>query len=845
MRRLFTLFLLLACLPILSQAKPIKNLTDTQYIRVHAASFAEIRKIAGTGVIIDRLRSDQGWLSCYGSDEHLRQLTRLGFDWEPIATQAERYLEPEYRSARDTYHTYAQMETELQQAVTAHPNLCSLFSIGQSIQGRELYFLKISDNVDLEEDEPEFHYISTMHGNEPLGTEMCMYLIHYLLDNYGTDAYVTELVDELQIYIMPIMNPDGHNVRTRGNANGVDINRDFPDFIDDPHNTPDGRAPETAAMMSFLDGAHGVLSANFHTGELVVNYPWDSTYDLHPENDMIFDLSLNRYAVFNPPMYNNNSGGFYHGTTNGAQWYIVHGGMQDYTFYWHNDMQVTIELSTNFEPPASQLPAYWDDNRESMLYYMGGCRRGVQGHVRDAVSHVPVYAVLTFDDLDWEFDTKPGTGFFHKMLLDGTHSMTIQAFGYEDKTINNIVVVDDYDNWTDMGYIDMQPVANAGTISGYVIDGETGTAIEGAVLTLEDTPVAQQTTGANGRYSFSNIPYGSYSVRCIKDGYMPQTQTVNLNGANANLPFLLVQPVISDGFESGSSQWLFTGDWCLTDRDAYAGDYALSDNATGAYQNNMDSYAEYAQAIDVRGVEQMKVSFYAAYMLEAGYDYVYLEGSTNHSNWTEIADFNGTLSAWTFHEYDLTSLAAGHDELYLRFRFESDGSETRSGILIDNFNLFMVKDGQTSDRLPVHRFFNTVRGGHLYTTSQVEVDYILQNLPHYTYEGIKFYVYGQHFSGTMPVYRFLNTRTGIHLYTISYVEYDNIRNNLPHYNYEGVKFHVYKDSNSYNTPMHRFFHTIHGGHLYTISQVEVDYILNNLPNYNYEGIKFYVMRNPQ
>ena len=141
---------------------------------------------------------------------------------------------------------------------------------------------------------------------------------------------------------------------------------------------------------------------------------------------------------------------------------------------------------------------------------------------------------------------------------------------------------------------------------------------------------------------------------------------------------------------------------------------------------------------------------------------------------------------------------------------------------------------------PMYRFFNTNTGGHLYTISQVERDYIIDNMPNYDYEGIKFYVYKNEHANTVACYRFLNTNTGIHLYTISTVERDYIINNMPNYNYEGVKFYVHKNQAAETTSVYRFFNTNTGGHLYTISDVERDYIMNNLPHYNYEGIKFYV-----
>ena len=101
--------------------------------------------------------------------------------------------------------------------------------------------------------------------------------------------------------------------------------------------------------------------------------------------------------------------------------------------------------------------------------------------------------------------------------------------------------------------------------------------------------------------------------------------------------------------------------------------------------------------------------------------------------------------------------------------------------------------------------------------------------------------------GLSPVYRFFNTQTGIHLYTISEYERDYILANLPHYSYEGTKFYVYSPGihPQETTAVYRFFNTRDGGHLYTISEFERDYIMDNLQHYNYEGIKFYVYTKPE
>jgi carboxypeptidase D len=135
-----------------------------------------------------------------------------------------------------SYPTYSQYEIIMKQFALDYPALCRLDTIGTSINGKLVLVLKISDNVTFDEpDEPEVFYSSTMHGDELAGFVLMMRLADHLLSNYATDAGVKSLVDNLQIYINPLANPDG-TYRTgdvisspsRFNANGKDLNRNFP-----------------------------------------------------------------------------------------------------------------------------------------------------------------------------------------------------------------------------------------------------------------------------------------------------------------------------------------------------------------------------------------------------------------------------------------------------------------------------------------------------------------------------------------------------------------------------------------------------------------------------------------
>jgi Zinc carboxypeptidase len=271
------------------------------------------------------------------------------------------------------YPSSAQIAEKLRAAAKKYPKIMSLFTIGKSVKGKELLVIKISDNVATEEVEPEFKYISSMHGDEITGRELSVSLIEEIGEKYGTDREITELVNNTEIYIMPSMNPDGSDLRQRANANYVDLNRNFPDMTRDRESSPQGREIENQHVMRFQGSRQFSLSANFHGGTIVANYPWDSKYDLHPLDGFVKELSRG-YAELNPEMRTSNE--FPGGITNGAAWYVVKGGMQDWSYVWHNDLQITIELSHQKWPSYSEIPGFYKDNRDSMIYFMKQVHRG-------------------------------------------------------------------------------------------------------------------------------------------------------------------------------------------------------------------------------------------------------------------------------------------------------------------------------------------------------------------------------------------------------------------------------------------------------------------------------------
>ncbi|XP_029026026.1 carboxypeptidase D isoform X2 [Betta splendens] len=348
------------------------------------------------------------------------------------------------------HHNYADMELFLRKYSSDFPSITHLYTIGQSVEGRELYVMVISDNPKVHEHgEPEFKYVANMHGNEVVGRELLLNLIEYLCRNYGTDPEVTELVINTRIHIMPSMNPDGYEVADEGDKNGYkgrnnsknyDLNRNFPDqftTITEP------RQPETIAVMNWVKSIPFVLSANLHGGSLVVNYPYDDdkdgeTHYSRSPDDKVFQQLSRAYSQENPLMHNGYPCKemypfeyFEDGITNGANWYSVPGGMQDWNYLNTNCFEVTIELGCVKYPLAKDLPRYWEINHRALLQFIHQVHTGVKGTVSDSRDGTGIpNATITVAEIDHNITTAQ-TGDYWRLLSPGTYFITASAHGYK------------------------------------------------------------------------------------------------------------------------------------------------------------------------------------------------------------------------------------------------------------------------------------------------------------------------------------------------------------------------------------------------------------------------------
>ncbi|XP_056640520.1 carboxypeptidase D [Diorhabda sublineata] len=374
------------------------------------------------------------------------------------SVEYEKFLEkPKYYDYDELTNLFRKLETE-------HPELVKLRSVGKSVKNRDLWALEINSNVQNRTLlTPMFKYVANMHGDETVGRQLMIYLALYLIHNYGTNDRVTKLVNTTDIFLMPSMNPDGYENSEEGrceskdhyvgreNQNHVDLNRDFPDQFDTSRvgTILSGRQPETIAMMTWIISRPFVLSGNLHGGAVVASYPFDDSNSgrtcckesRSPDDEIFRKLALN-YAHLNPVMKQGNAcrdDTFDKGITNGAYWYEVTGGMQDFNYVHSNCFEVTFELSCCKFPYANTLPKEWANNKESLLTFMESVHWGVKGLVRNEHGDAVLDADVVAEGIPHNVTTS-NRGEYWRLLLPGRYKMYAVAYGYQQSDPIEVIV---------------------------------------------------------------------------------------------------------------------------------------------------------------------------------------------------------------------------------------------------------------------------------------------------------------------------------------------------------------------------------------------------------------------
>ncbi len=423
------------------------------YFKFQVASRTQLDSITKI-ISIDNVSGTTVW--AYANKNEFARFRLLNLEYEVLPHPGEPAETPkmfEYKKggakAWDSYPTYESYVALMQQFAVDYPDICRIVDAGTTVQNRRILFAVISGNVGADGAKPRFMYTSSMHGDETAGYVTLLHLIDSLLTGYSQNSNIRSLVNSTSIWINPLANPDGTYASgnasvsgaTRGNANSIDINRNFPNSVGGDH--PDGNAwqPETNIMMAVASAQQFTMSVNFHGGAEVVNYPWDtwtSAQNLSAD-DAYWQRICRQYAdtvhTYGPAGYMDDLN---NGITNGGDWYIVYGSRQDYMNYYRGCREVTIEMSSTKLVPASSLESFWAYTHRSLFNHIRQSTFGLNGRITDQATGNPLRAKVTVVNHDRDNSEVFSTALFgdyYRPLQAGTFNVEFSAAGYVPRIV--------------------------------------------------------------------------------------------------------------------------------------------------------------------------------------------------------------------------------------------------------------------------------------------------------------------------------------------------------------------------------------------------------------------------
>ncbi len=586
------------------------------------------------------------------------------------------------------FFTYQEMLDHLDNMAALYPDLITArtpIDTFTSIEGRPIYWLKISDNPDQDETEPEVLYTTLHHAREPNSLSQIIFYMWYLLENYDTDPEVKYLVDNVEMYFIPCINPDGyiHNETTNPNGgglwrknkrdndnngifeedfDGVDLNRNygFEWGFNDIGSSPNPQSatyrgetgfsePETQAVKAFCNEHEFQVCLNYHTFGNLLIYPWGYSDEIA---DPAFPAIANLFTQENQYTY---------GTATETVNYNVNGVSDDW-MYGENVSKPAIYSMTPEVGPGNF--GFWPPSNA----IIGLCQENVLQNLLAA------HVVLIYGEV--EDLSSPFVDAYSSSL-----PFRLNRFGLKDGPL----------------IVSLDPVSanilSTGDPQTYTLDPFAD--IE-SVISFEIDPAAQP---------FDPIVFGL----TVSNGELSWTDTLykTLGG---------VETVFNDKADSLSNWEALNGEfgWDLTEEEFFSPNASITDSPLSEYFSNFTNVLEIDEPIDLTGSQQALLTFYAKWAIETNYDYVQVLASNDGQNYTPLcgkytvegtnnqADgepvYEGFQNDWVKEEMDISEFTGG--PLYLRFLLVSDGFIEEDGFYFDDLEVTALNDDVSSTSSP-------------------------------------------------------------------------------------------------------------------------------------------------
>lgn len=585
------------------------------------------------------------------------------------------------------YLTLAEAYAELDTLHNLFPNLITGKQlIGNTIENRPVYTVKISDNPNIDENEPEVLYTALHHAREPEGMMQMFYFMYYLLENYNTNPAVQYLVNNRQMYFIPVVNPDGYeynrttnpsgggmwrkNRRNNGGSYGVDLNRNYGPYS--YWNAPNGGSsttpssdtyrgtapfsePETDIIRNFLSTRRIKNALNYHTYSNLLIYPYGALSHETPDS-LIFREYANDMTRYN---------GYATGTDMQTVGYSTRGNSDD--FFYDGDtvansgkiFAMTPEVGTSsdgFWPAQSRIIPLAQENLFPNLYYAWVAGEYVS-------LHNPNFSQSYFN---------PGN------------------------------------------FIQLYPILkNKGLSTGYNIQVSLTSLSQYATINAEqiniDSIKSRSTANAVNPLSFTISPSAPVETK-IKLVFTTSTFGAVMSSDTVSIIVGYPEYLFIDTTNNPLNYWTVTATptnpkWEATTNTFYSSPSCYTDSKDGNYANNATVILSLSEAINLSGFANPRLSFWTKWDIESNYDYGQVEISTNNgSSWTALTGnytnpgtgsfqpngqplYDGTQSSWVREEISLSSYNAS--SVKLRFKLVTDGSIQKDGWYVDDIGIIV------------------------------------------------------------------------------------------------------------------------------------------------------------